>query len=121
MWGGKRWHAMAHRLVWLHFHGRIPDGLTVNHKNGIWTDNRPDNLELATPSEQQIHALHVLRRGRVNQYGMNNAMVKLTPQQVGEIRARRACGELLESIAADYPVRMQQISRIARGDRRSRG
>lgn len=118
---GTRWYAMAHRLVWLHFHGPIPDGLTVNHKNGIWTDNRPANLELATSSEQTVHARTVLMRGRLNQYGERNLMSKLTSEQVAEIQARRATGERLASIAADYPVCMQQISRIARGDRRSRG
>lgn len=121
MFDGTRFHAMAHRLVWLHFEGSIPAGLTINHKNGIWTDNRPINLEIATYSEQQMHALHVLRRGRVNQYGTRNSMAKLTSEQVAEIQARRAAGELLESIARDYDVRMQQISRIARGERRSRG
>ncbi|MGX2041495.1 DUF5131 family protein [Methylocaldum sp. MU1018] len=33
--------------------------MTINHKNGIKTDNRPENLELATCSEQHIHALRV--------------------------------------------------------------
>ena len=117
----RRIHALAHRLVWRHIVGPIPDGLTVNHKNGVKTDNRPENLELATPTTQQVHARRVLRRGRLDQYGMRNAMVKLTAEQVEEIRARRADGELLESIAKDYGVRMQHISKIARGDRRSRG
>lgn len=118
---GVRVYALAHRLVWRHFFGRIPDGLTINHRNGVKTDNRPENLELATHSEQQIHARTVLRRGRLDQYGLRNSMVKLTTEQVEEIKARRSDGELLESIAKDYGVRMQHISRIARGDRRLRG
>lgn len=46
----------AHRLVWETIHGPIPDGLTINHRDGVKTNNRPDNLELATPSEQVEHA-----------------------------------------------------------------
>lgn len=121
MYNGQRFHAMAHRLVWFHFRGSIPDGLTVNHKNGIWTDNRLENLELATYAEQTKHAREVLRRGRLNQYGERNAMAKLTSEQVGEIRARRASGEPLLSLATEFGVRFQHISKIARGDRRSRG
>ena len=56
----KRTHALAHRLVWRHFKGPIPEGLTVNHKNGKKKENWPDNLELATHSEQMLHAIHTL-------------------------------------------------------------
>lgn len=121
MFAGTRFHAMAHRLVWLHFEGPIPSGLTVNHKNGIWSDNRPVNLELATPSEQTRHARTVLLRGRLNQYGTRNAMARLTSEQVAEIRARRADGEKLLTLANEFGVQFQHISRIARGERRSRG
>ncbi|MDF5755788.1 HNH endonuclease [Spongiactinospora sp. TRM90649] len=121
MFASVRVNAMAHRLVWLHLNGPIPVGLTVNHKNGTKTDNRPSNLELATPEEQARHARQVLRRGRLDQFGSRNAMAKLTTEQVREICSRRADGVLLRVLAADYGVREQTISRIVRGDRRSRG
>lgn len=121
MFDGVRVHALAHRLVWRHLHGSIPPGLTVNHKNGSHADNRPSNLELATHVEQTLHARQVLRRGRLNQFGTLNAMAVLTTEQVREICSRRADGELLRVLAADYGVREQTISRVARGDRRSRG
>lgn len=121
MFDGHRVHALAHRLVWRHVHGQIPPGLTVNHKNGQHTDNRPANLELATPAEQIRHARQVLRRGRLDQFGPLNPMAQLTTEQVREICSRRADGELLRVLAADYGVREQTISRIARGERRSRG
>lgn len=54
---GRRWYACAHRLVWQRFHGPIPDGLTINHRDGIKTNNRPSNLELATDAEQAAHAI----------------------------------------------------------------
>lgn len=64
MFGKQRIHALAHRMVWLHFNGPIPPGLTVNHEDGDTTNNRPDNLTLATYAEQQIHSLHVLGHTR---------------------------------------------------------
>jgi hypothetical protein len=54
----------THRLVALSFIG--DSNLTVNHKNGIKTDNRIENLEWASHSDQQKHAI---RAGlRKNQY-----------------------------------------------------
>lgn len=48
MYDGKRWAAPAHRLVWRHFHGRLPAGSgVIRHKNEIRTDNRPSNLRMA--------------------------------------------------------------------------
>ncbi len=41
---GRRVYGCAHRLVWQHFRGDIPEGLVVNHRNGAKDDNRPDNL-----------------------------------------------------------------------------
>jgi hypothetical protein len=35
-----------HRIVWEHYHGPIPQGWDVHHRNEDRTDNAPDNLEL---------------------------------------------------------------------------
>lgn len=119
MINGKRAHALAHRLIWRHFNGPISAGLTINHKNGDKKDNRPENLELATYSEQVIHAHRVLGKGE--QSGMKNHRAKLTTDQVAEIRHLRQTGMLLREIAARYKVAEQTISKIVRGDRRSLG
>ena len=112
---GVRFHALAHRLVWRHLHGPIPHGLTVNHKDGNKKNNRPDNLELMTDSEQAIHARRVL--GKCRQDGEKNNNAKLTPEAVADIKRRRANGEPLKSIAADHNISDRTVSKIARGQR----
>jgi len=46
----------VHRLVAAAFYG-VNNNLVVNHKNGIKTDNRPENLEYITQAENVQHAL----------------------------------------------------------------
>lgn len=53
----------VHRLVAEAFLGPSPSpGHYVNHKNGVKWDNRAENLEWATPSENQRHSFDVLGR-----------------------------------------------------------
>ena len=46
----------AHRLVYEAFKGPIPDGLFVDHVNGVKTDNRLANLEVVTHQENMNRA-----------------------------------------------------------------
>lgn len=59
---GKRKWRRAHRLVAEAFLGPA-DGREVNHKNGIKTDNRIENLEWCTKSENIRHRFYVLGKG----------------------------------------------------------
>lgn len=112
---GQRLHVAAHRLVWVHFNGAIPDGLVINHRNGVKDDNSPTNLEVVTPAENTRHAVRVL--GLMKQDGELNHEAKLTVAQVKTIRRRRAAGERLKAIAADFGVSDRCISKIALGQR----
>ena len=113
---GVRYNGLAHRLVWFHVNGSIPDGFVINHKNGIKDDNRPSNLEIVSPSDNAKHAANELRVGRcANQSGEMNHNAKLNSDQVREIRKRRQDGESLNEIANDYGVAFQTISKIITG------
>lgn len=105
--------AYAHRIVWLHFFGPIPDGWTVNHKSisRDTTDNRPSNLELATMSEQHLHAYRVMNRRPPNTKGTPR---KLTAEKVAEIREKRLNGARCVRLAEEYGVDRQTIYRIVK-------
>ena len=50
----------VHRLVAMYYLQDYSDKLQVNHKNGIKTDNRVENLEMVTNQENVLHAWRVL-------------------------------------------------------------
>ena len=47
---------LVHRLMWLVFKGRIPQGIEVNHKDADVSHNHIDNFELVTSAGNQQHA-----------------------------------------------------------------
>lgn len=58
---GRNCDTYIHRLVCLAFHGEPSQPkMDVNHKNGIKSDNRAENLEWMTRSENKKHAFAVL-------------------------------------------------------------
>lgn len=56
---GKSKH-LLHRLVAAAFVDGYEPGKEVNHKNGCKTDNRAENLEWVTSSENKLHGCYVL-------------------------------------------------------------
>lgn len=100
----------VHRVIALAFFGPCPDGLQVNHKNGNKTDNRPDNLEYVTASENQQHAWDSGLRGP-------SPFSVLSPEDIPVVLdAYENQGRSAVDISGDYGVHEETIRRIIRGE-----
>jgi hypothetical protein len=108
----------AHRLVWETFNGPIPEGLQINHKNGVKTDNRLENLELCTPSENTRHAVHVLHRpwsSPPHVPGVKNGRAKLDETGVALVKRLRSEGWSQQRIADHVGINQTAVSALLRG------
>lgn len=102
----------AHLLVMRAFVGEKPEGYEINHINGIKSDNRVENLEYCTKSENKMHSILVLKQC----IGEKHGNAKLSAKQVKEIRELGKTGMKHREIAAIYNVSRANISYILRGD-----
>lgn len=96
-----------HRLVAIAFIPNTENKPQVNHINGIKRDNRVDNLEWCTVSENAIHS----SKNRLSKTGEKHWKSKLTEIEVLEIRKSKLSSKLL---AEKYNVLQCTISQIKR-------
>lgn len=98
----------VHRLVASAFIPNDDGKPEVNHKNGDKKDNRVENLEWCTTSENIRHAFKSLGKKSVGSHKPRKNR-RLTPEQV---RAIRADNRRLVDIAADYGMDHSTIADI---------
>lgn len=110
--GGRIRTKLVHRLVALAFLGPCPDNMEVNHKDGVRTNCRADNLEYLTHSDNKKHgyAIGISRSSK----GETNGHHKLTENDVRELR--RLSGRVSQrKLAKRYKVSQQVISKAILG------
>lgn len=117
----KRIHFLIHRIVSIAFIPNPENKPCVNHKNGIKNDNRVENLEWVTYSENERHSYDVLGKksvpGNLGRTGINSYEAK-------PVIAYNANGEFTgyfgtTTDAANHIGGYQaNVSKVLRGERR---
>jgi AraC-like DNA-binding protein len=109
-----RWRTFkVHRLVAAAFiDTTVSASLHVNHKNGDKSDNRADNLEWVTVSENHFHKCRTLGLAA----GENQYKAKLTNQQVQQIREMFFKKQIdLDGIANRFRICIGAASNVVSG------
>lgn len=112
----KRRSHFVHRLVMSAFVGE--NELTVNHINGIKTDNRLCNLEYLTQGDNLKHAWStgLFKRMTTNFHGILSNPQKISNEEAVRIREMSKSKRFKQKeLAKMYNVHLATISRICRG------
>lgn len=98
-----------HRLVAITYLPNPKKLKEVNHKNGIKSDNRVENLEWCT---RQQNIKHAYTLGLRNHRGENNSNAKLTRDEVETIREMASNGVCSKAISVGYNISMSSVYNI---------
>ena len=98
---------LVHRLVAIAFLPNPENKKTVNHKNGIKTDNRVENLEWVTSSENNKHAFDTGLK-----FGNGGAKCPLTKYSEKLIMDIRASTKSHSQTARDYNMSVSNVMAI---------
>lgn len=107
---------LVHRLVAAAFIGECPPGYTVNHIDGVKTNNAVENLEYLTNAENISHG-H--RTGLITPppplFGASNPNTVLNTTKAAIIKRRLLDGEKCGPLAREFGVGHAAIWRIQKG------
>lgn len=107
----KKYTLLSHRLVAMAFMKREFESMEVNHINGIKTDNRIENLEWCTSSQNVQHSYDIGMHFGVK--GENHGRSKLTESDVIKLREMHSTGIYSnKSLSIIFKCSQPQANRI---------
>lgn len=111
---GTRNQQRIHRLVAIAFLTNPNNYPVVNHKNGIRNDNRAENLEWCTQSQNLIHSRDVLgyRVKEGSRQGGKNGRAKISEEIVLSMRKDRELGKSNIEISRKYNIPSSTVGNI---------
>lgn len=122
-------YVLAHRLAYEAYIGEVPQGHDVCHTCDnrkcvnpahLFSGTRKDNMADCIAKGRQCRGERRRAAARLSvPRGEAHCRSKLTDAQVTDIRERRASGEKLAGLAAEFGVAETTISQLARGVRRA--
>lgn len=102
----------VHRLVVRTFIGEIPKNYEVNHIDGDKSNNRVENLEIVTPSENRLHSFRVLGNKIISPKGENHNNASFKNKDILEIRDLYSKGIMPKEISTIYNRPYSTICKI---------
>lgn len=90
---GKRKTFAIHKLIFINFIGEIPNGMQIDHTDGVKDHNYPENLRLVTASQNTQYAYEL---------GLNKS--KLTVNEVKQIKRLLREGGSIRKIGKTFNV-----------------
>lgn len=106
---GKKRNHTIHSLVMASFVGDRPTMMDINHRNGNKTDNRIENLEYVTRSQNIKHAFSI---GLISKQGEKNPRAKLTDALIFSIRQLRKEGMTGRMLSRKFGISDGHVSDI---------
>ncbi len=104
-----------HRLVASAFIPNPENKPTVNHKNGVKTDNRVQNLEWCTYKENNEHAI---ANGFSRKFGKNEGNIKYSIEQCQKVADRVRSGMKYKEAGEIFGMPHSTVAHLMRGSRR---
>lgn len=102
----------AHVLLWNHWHGAIPAGMQVNHRDLVKSNNAAENLELVTPSGNIRHSYANGRTIPWSRTELWRGKPRIDATRGSEVRALRDQGLSVSEVSRRTGVSKTHVARL---------
>lgn len=102
----------AHRVVWSHVRGPIPDGMQINHRDLNKRNNAIVNLEVVSGAENIRHSYANGRRHPWSDATRWRGRKRLSPGDIERAKAMRQNGTFIRVIAETFDISITHAHRI---------